>query len=310
MSRRPLIAVVGQTATGKTEAAIEIALAIGGEVVGADAYQVYRGLDIGTAKPSPEQQGTVPHHLIDVLDPGEELSLARYLDLARAALDNVWARGKVPVVCGGSGQYVWALLEGWQVPRVAPDEGRRAEFERFAEEHGAQALHERLTDADAEAAARIDYRNVRRVSRALEVIEREGRPLAACQAREPIDAEVLVLGLRCGRKDLHERIDRRVEAMYAGGLVDEVRRLRVAGHGESRPVRTGIGYKEASQYLDGAISLEEAVARTKTATHRLARNQSAWFKPADQRIRWVEVGPRAAVECAETARGWLVSPGA
>jgi tRNA dimethylallyltransferase len=306
--RRALIAVVGQTATGKTEAAIAVAGAAGGEVVGADAYQVYRGLDIGTAKPSQEQRRQTPHHLIDVLDPDEELTLARYLDLARAALDDIWAREKVAVVCGGSGQYVWALLEGWQVPRVAPDAEVRASLERFAEEHGAAALHQRLAQADPEAASRIDYRNVRRVSRALEVIEREGRPLAACQARQPPDADALILGLRCPRDQLHERIDRRVEAMYAAGLAREVESLRAAGFGESRPVRSGIGYREASLYLDGAMSLEEAMVRTKTATHRLARNQAAWFKQSDNRIEWVGAGPKAPGECARLAVAWLAEP--
>ncbi|HXH21558.1 MAG TPA: tRNA (adenosine(37)-N6)-dimethylallyltransferase MiaA [Dehalococcoidia bacterium] len=303
--RRPLVAIVGQTATGKTEAAVAVALAAGGEVVGADAFQVYRGMDIGTAKPSPAQRRLVPHHLVDVLEPDEELSLARYLDLARAALEDIWARHKVPIVCGGSGQYVWALLEGWEVPRVAPDRELREALERFAAEHGAEALHARLAQADPDAAARIDYRNVRRVVRALEVIERDGRPLSACRARHPVDAEVLVLGLRCPRADLHARIDRRVEEMYAAGLVQEVERLRAAGYGEARPVRSGIGYREAGLYLDGVISLEEAIARTKIATHRLARNQAAWFKESDPRIHWLDAGGGAADRCVSMTLEWL-----
>ena len=305
---RKLIAVVGQTATGKTATAIAVAEAVGGEVAGADAYQVYRGLDIGTAKPSAAQRRRVPHHLIDVVEPDEELGLARYLDLAREALEDIWSRAKIPVLCGGSGQYVWALIEGWQVPRVPPDLGLRATLERFARERGAEALHRRLAEADPVAGGRIDYRNVRRVVRALEVIEREGRPLSACQVREPIDAQVLALGLRCAREELHRRIDGRVEEMFEAGFVEEVAGLRAKGLGEARPIRSGIGYKEVGLYLDGDISLEEAVARTKTATHRLARNQGAWFKEGDARILWVEAGPEAPAESSALAATWSRGP--
>jgi tRNA dimethylallyltransferase len=302
---RRLIVVAGQTATGKTEAAAEVARALGGEVIGADAYQVYRGMDVGTAKPAPEVRALVRHHLVDVLDPSQEMTLALYLDMARAALEDVWARWKTPVVCGGTGQYVWALVEGWQVPRVPPDQGLRAELEAFAAEHGPEALHQRLSEADPGAAARLDYRNVRRVVRALEVIEREGRPLSACRTRSPLDARVLFLCLSCERGELHRRIDARVTSMYAAGLVEEVRELRRQGFGESRPVRSAIGYKEAGLYLDGAISLEEAVQRTQTATHRLARNQATWFKAGDPRLTWVDCGAEAPARCVEIASAWL-----
>ncbi len=304
MARR-LIAVVGQTASGKSDAAVAIAEAVGGEVVGADAYQVYRGLDIGTAKASPDLRARVPHHLIDVLAPTEELTLRRYLDMARGVLEDIWARGRVPVLCGGSGQYVWALIEGWQVPRVAPDEALRQRLEAFAEEHGAEALHSRLAEADPAAALRLDHRNVRRVVRALEVIEREGRTPASCQTRVPIDAEVLVIGLRCERGQLYQRIDARVEAMLAAGFVREVERLRGEGWGEARPVRSGIGYRDVSAYLDGEITLDQAMARTKLATHRLARNQGSWFKDEDARIRWVSAGDDAPAQCEALASSWL-----
>lgn len=305
LKRRPLICVVGATASGKSDVAARIAEALGGEVIGADAYQIYRGLDIGTAKPSPQLRQRAPHHLVDAFDPDQQLSLARYLDLANNALEGIWARDRVPVLCGGSGQYVWAVVEGWQVPRVPPDDILRAELEAFASREGAEALHRRLTEADPETAARIDYRNVRRVIRALEVIEREGRPLSACQTRIPIDADVLVLGLGGDRVSLHRRIDQRVEAMFGAGLVEEVRALRGRGLGDSRPVRGGIGYKEVSLYLDGNMTLEDAIERTKTATHRLARNQAAWFKASDERIHWLEAGDSAPEVAVKLARSWL-----
>lgn len=301
---RRLVAVVGATATGKTEVAVALAEAFDGEVVSADAFQVYRGLDIGTAKPTPDLIARVPHHLIDAIEPSESLSLARYLDLAQDALESIWSRERLPVLAGGSGQYVWALIEGWSVPRVPPDEALRQELESYAAEHGAEALHGRLAAVDPEAASRLDARNVRRVVRALEVVTRTGLPLAACQTREPIDAEVLIIGLRCDRAELHHRIDARVDAMYEAGLVDEVRRLRDAGGGETRPVRNAIGYKEASLHLDSRITLEEAMERTKLATHRFARQQHAWFKQDDARIHWLEAGAGAVGAAEAAVRTW------
>jgi tRNA dimethylallyltransferase len=305
MERRRLVAVVGATATGKTEVGAAIAMALDGEVVSADAYQVYRGLDVGTAKPSASLRARVRHHLVDALSPAEQLTLADYLELARAALQDIWARRKLPVLSGGSGQYVWAVIEGWEVPRVPPDGELRAELERFAAERGPAALHALLAEADPAAAARLDARNVRRVVRALEVVRRTGRPLAACRRRHPIEAEVLVIGLRCPRADLYRRIDARVDAMFESGLVEEVARLREANFGESRPLRSAIGYKEASAHLDGRLSLEEARQRTKAETHRLARNQGAWFKPDDPRVRWIDAGEDAAEEAIELARAWV-----
>jgi tRNA dimethylallyltransferase len=297
---RALIAVVGATATGKSALAVELAEAFDGEVVSVDAYAIYRGLDIGTAKPSAQERARVPHHLIDIVEPDERMRLARYLDAAQAALDDIWARGKLPVLAGGSGQYLWAILEGWQVPRVEPDIALREEFERLAESDGPGAVHERLAAIDPDAASRLDPLNTRRVIRALEVVMRTGLPLSACQTRQPIDARVLVLGLRLPRERQFERLDARVEAMFADGFVDEVEGLRAAGFSDAGPVRSGVGYKEISAYLDGEYDLAEAVQRTKFANHRLARRQAAWFRESDPRIQWVESGPRAfSLSCSQ-----------
>jgi tRNA dimethylallyltransferase len=306
-SRRRLIAVVGATGTGKTDVAIALAEAVGGEVVSADAYQVYRGLDIGTAKAPAELRARVPHHLIDIANPEDQLTLARYLDLAHAALQDVWSRGRLPILAGGSGQYVWALLEGWQVPRVAPDPALRAELEALAAAGGTPALLGRLRSLDPEAAGRIDPANPRRLVRAIEVVQREGRPLAACQGRSPIDADALVLGLRLPRDQLYARLDARTDAMYAAGFVDEVRRLRAEGRGDAAPIRGGVGYREVSQHLDGEIDLAEAVRLHNLANHRLVRRQNAWFKPADPRITWIDAGDAAADLCVKAARTWLES---
>jgi tRNA dimethylallyltransferase len=302
---RPLVAVVGATATGKSDVAVAIAEALGGEVVSADAYQVYRGMDIGTAKPGPGLRARVPHHLIDVVDPEDGLTLARYLDMAHAVIDGVWSRGRLPVLAGGSGQYVWALLEGWQVPRVPPDQRLRAELDATAEREGAAALLTCLRALDPEAAERLDPQNTRRLIRAIEVVTRTGMPLAACQKRSPIDAEVRVIGLRMPRDEQYARLDERTDAMYAAGFVAEVERLRGEGMGESGPVRTAVGYKEVSQYLDSAFDLAEAIRRHKNANHRLVRRQGAWFKEGDPRISWSDAGPSAADEVVTMVSAWL-----
>ncbi|HLF72397.1 MAG TPA: tRNA dimethylallyltransferase, partial [Dehalococcoidia bacterium] len=204
----------------------------------------------------------------------------------------------------GSGQYVWAVLEGWQPPRVPPDAALRAELDAL----DAAELHARLAALDPDAAGRLDPNNPRRLVRALEVVMRTGKTLAACQARRPVGADVLVLGLRLPREELYARLDARTEAMFAAGFVDEVRRLRDDGYGEAFAVRSGVGYKEVSAYLDGEYDLDEAVRRMKNANHRLVRRQNAWFKDTDARIRWLEAGQDAPKRCVEAVRAWLETP--
>jgi tRNA dimethylallyltransferase len=285
---QPLVAVVGATATGKTQLAIALAQAIRGEIVNADSRQVYRGMDIGTAKPTPAEQAAARHWLIDCADPDEPMTLARFLDLAQAALAGIHARGLTPIVAGGTGQYVWALLEGWQVPRVAPQRALRAELERLAAERGPEAVHALLAAEDAESARTIDARNVRRVIRAIEVTRATGRPFSAWRAKTPPAYDATVLGLALGRDALYARIDARVDAMLAGGLVDEVRGLVARGYGCDLPPMRSIGYREVCGHLRGEITLAQAAARIKTETHRLARMQHTWFRRDDPRIRWLD----------------------
>lgn len=286
---RKLVAIVGPTATGKTTLAVHLAQTFGGEIVGADSRQVYRHLNIGTAKPTPEERALARHHLVDVVDPGQPFSLAQYLELAHAALEDIWGRGLLPFLVGGTGQYVWALLEGWQVPRVPPDLALRQALEERARREGYSALHEELASVDPAAAARIDPRNVRRVVRALEVYYRTGRPTSACQTRRPLDCQIIIIGLDCPRDELYRRIDQRVDAMMAAGLLDEVRGLLARGYSCDSPSMSGIGYKEICQHLAGELSLAKAVQRIKAGTHRLARMQNAWFRRDDQRIAWFDI---------------------
>ena len=286
---KKLVAVVGPTATGKTDLALRLALAFQGEIVGADSRQVYRGMEVGTAKPTPEQRTRVRHWLVDVADPDEDFGLARYLDLAQAALDDVWSRGRRAFLVGGTGQYVWALLEGWQVPRVEPDWALRRELEERARQEGPDALHAEVAALDPEAARRLDPRNVRRIVRALEVMRRTGRPLSACRARRPPDFSWLVLGLELPSEELYGRIDARVDAMMEGGFVEEVRELLARGYSPDLPAMSGIGYRQVCQYLAGEMSLEEAVAQAKTETHRLVRHQRNWFRRDDRRVHWIDL---------------------
>jgi len=297
---RRLIAIVGATATGKTSLAVELARRLDGadagerplEIIGADSRQVYRHMDIGTAKPTAGEQAAAPHHLIDVVDPDEPFSLGRWLDLASAsggALEDVWARGRQPLLAGGTGQYVWALLEGWRVPRVPPN----PEFRLRMESRDAAELFESVRRVDPAAAARIGPANRRRLIRALEVYEATGRPISYWQAKEPPGFEATVIGLRLPREELYRRIDERVDGMMQGGLIEETRRLLAMGYARDLPSMSGIGYKEACAHLAGEITLAEAAARIKTETHRLARHQNSWFKASDPRIRWVEGGEGA-----------------
>ena len=284
---RRLVAIVGATGTGKSAIALELAQRLGGEIVNADSRQVYRGMDIGTAKPSPEDRRKVRHHLYDVADPRDGYSLALYQRQARETLDSIWARNTFAWLVGGTGQYVWGLLEAWQVPDVAPDAQLRARYERFAAENGWEALHGRLAAVDALASERIDGRNVRRVIRALEIFEKSGRPMSEWQARGTPDFEFLLFGVDVPRDVLYPRVDRRVDAMFDGGLVDETQALLAAGVPAGAPAMSSIGYGETVRFLRGELTLDEARDRTKIATHRLIRSQDQWFRRDDRRITWV-----------------------
>jgi tRNA dimethylallyltransferase len=284
----PLVVLVGLTAVGKTALAVRLAESLGGEIVSADSRQVYRRMDIGTAKPTALEQARARHHLLDIVDPGQRLSAAEFQASAYAAIDDTLARGQIPFLVGGTGQYVWAVVEGWQVPRVAPNEAlRQALYEQAARE-GPGALHERLEALDATAARRIDPRNVRRVVRALEVCLTTGRAISAQQTKAPPPYRVLVLGLTLARTELYRRIDERIDRMVSQGLEEEVRRLVGAGYGFDLPAMSGVGYGQFQAYLAGEMTRADAVREIKRATRRLARQQSNWFRLDDPRIRWFE----------------------
>ena len=297
MSQR-LVAVVGATAAGKTALAIELAQRLDGEIINADSRQVYRGMDIGTAKPAAAEQAAAPHWLIDAVSPDEPFTLATFLDMANAALAGIWARGRLPIVAGGTGQYVWALLEGWRVPRVPPDRALRAGLEERARHEGAAALLEDLRAIDPESARTIDPNNARRIIRAIEVTRATGRPFSEWRKKDAPSFESRIIGLRMEREALYRRIDQRVDGMMAAGLVEEVQRLNAAGYGCDLAPLASIGYREVCAHLRGELTLAEAAARIKTETHRLARMQHTWFREDDPRIAWLDADAVDVVERA------------
>ena len=285
---KPLIAVVGPTAIGKTEAAISLAQKIGGEIVNADSRQVYRYMDIGTAKPTPPERSQVPHHLFDIIDPDEDFSLALYQHMASRAVDDIHNRGKAPVLVGGSGQYVWAILEGWRVPEIPPNPEIREELEFRAKIEGGDVLYRELQAIDPESAGQIDSRNLRRVIRALEVCRITGKRFSELRIKKPPNFDVRIVGITAERDELYRRIDERVGRMIEAGFVDEVSGLINKGYSLDLPAMSSLGYREIGRYLNGELELPEAGEQIKFATHRFARHQYAWFSLSDKRILWFD----------------------
>jgi tRNA dimethylallyltransferase len=303
-----VIAVVGPTAVGKTEWSLPVAEALDAEIVSVDSRQVYRGLDIGTAKPTPAERARVPHHLLDILAPDQTLGLAEFQRLARGAIAGIHARGRPALLVGGTGQYVWGLLEGWTLPAVAPDLAQRAALEAKAASGGPDALHARLAELDPAAAATIDARNVRRVVRALEVIAATGRPFSDQRRRQAPGYASCVAGLWRPRDELYARIDARVDAMLAAGLLDEVRALAARGYDWSLPALSGVGYRQLGAYLRGDVALDAAVAEIKRATRRYVRTQANWFRRDDPRIRWFQAGRDRPEQLIAAIRAWQAQP--
>jgi tRNA dimethylallyltransferase len=281
----PVVAVVGPTAAGKSDLAVDLAEHLGGEVVNGDSMQIYRGMDIGTAKLTASQRRGVPHHLLDVLDVAEPATVAQFQRWARAAIDDCRRRGRTPVLVGGSALYIRAVLDRFDFPGTDPD--LRARLEDELAERGAQRMHAELAEADPVAAAQILPSNGRRIVRALEVVRLTGRPFAATlPERTYYYDRVCQVGVDVPRPMLDERIALRVEQMWAAGLVDEVRRLEAAGLRAGRTASRALGYAQVLRHLAGELDEDQARERTVSATRRFARRQDAWFRK-DQRIGWL-----------------------
>ncbi len=280
MTHRPpqLIAIVGPTAVGKTALGIQLAQRLGGEIISADSRQVYRQMDIGTAKPTAAERAAAPHHLLDVVEPDDDFSLASFQEQAQHTIEEILERGRVPLLVGGTGQYLAAVLQGWQVPRVPPQPELRAALEATAHEQGVAALFERLREVDPQTATTIDPDNLRRIVRALEVYTITGTSISAQRGQAPPPYHITTLWLTLPRPALYARIDARIDRMMQTELLDEVRGLLAAGYGWELPALSGLGYRQFRPYLEDRAALDDCVQRLKYDTHAFARRQDNWFR--------------------------------
>ncbi len=279
-----VLAVVGPTATGKSELALDLAEAHGGEIINADSMQLYRGMDIGTAKVPVDERRGIEHHLLDVLSVREEASVAAYQTQARAIIDDLLARGRVPILVGGSGLYVRAALEDFEFPPTDPHV--RAHFEHRAETEGPGLLHDELRAKDPEAAARIERANTRRIVRALEVIELTGKPFSASLPDPTYIYPTTAIGIAVDTPELDARIAQRAAQMFASGLIEETEHLLTLGLAEGKTASKAVGYAQAIDVIEGRTTIPEAIEATALATRQLARRQRTWFR-RDPRIEWI-----------------------
>ena len=299
MSKPPLVLIVGPTAVGKTEFAIRLVERLQGEIVSADSRLFYRGMDIGTAKPTLKERARIPHHLIDVADPDETWSLAVFQQAATKVISDVHVRGRLPFLVGGTGQYVRAVAEGWKPPEVQPNSRLRVVLESLANDKGIFWLHEGLAKIDPISATKIDPRNVRRTIRALEVILTTGRLFSEQRGQSTSPYWLLTIGLKRPRTELYKRIDERIESMFAAGFLDEVKLLLERGYSTDLPTMSAIGYRECIRIIKGKSSIEQAKVEMRRATRAFVRRQANWFKEDDPSIHWFEAGQENAVNLVE-----------
>ncbi len=294
----PLILIIGPTAVGKTELAIQLAERLNGEVISADSRLFYRGMDIGTAKPSQEEMARVPHYLIDIVEPDQTLSLAVFQQKAKEIIANIHARDKLPFLVGGTGQYVRAVTQGWTPPEVEADDRLRTELEKMKEEHGHEWLHAKLKTLDPEAADKIDARNARRTVRALEVILSTGRKFSEQRGQSDSPYHLITIGLTRPREELYQRVDQRIDAMFANGFVDEVKGLLEKGFAADLPSMSAIGYRECVKVINGELTVEQAKVEMRRVTRVFVRRQANWFKESDPGIQWFQMrdGINAEIE--------------
>lgn len=291
-----LIMLVGPTGSGKSTLAIQVCKALSGEIISADSRYLYQELNIGTAKPSPSELGCVPHHLINVTTLDEPWSLGLFQREAHKHIQSINDRGKLPILVGGTGQYVRAVLENWEIPAQVPLHTMRSAIEAWGERIGFEALHKRLEQIDPQAAARIDFHNKRRTIRALEVIFATGRRFSSQRKKSSSPYQTIVLGLEWPRELLYARIDARIEEMIAHGFIQEVQALKEAGRSEVLRRMGIIGYPEILSYLEGKMSLVEAISLIRRNTRVYVRRQANWFKPSDPQICWFKASDPAVLE--------------
>jgi tRNA dimethylallyltransferase len=302
-SCQKIIAIVGPTAVGKTDLSLYLAGELSGEVVSADSRLFYRGMDIGTAKPTSEERGDIPHHLIDIADPDKPMSISVFQEKAHEAIGGIQARGRIPVLVGGTGQYVWSLLHAWEIPGQEPDPRLRLVLEKWSDEIGAQALHRRLQLLDPQAADCIQFQNVRRTIRALEVILGTGRPFSSQSRNQGKSLPAVVVGISLPRDELYKKIDQRIEEMFRRGFISEVEALLEKGYSENLPTMSAIGYREVIWHLRGRMTLDEVKTLMKRKTRDFVRRQANWFRRVDDEIHWFDCHPGFEVSVRDLILG-------
>lgn len=286
MPKLPVILIVGPTAVGKTELSLRLAEKMNGEIVSVDSRLFYRGMDVGTAKPSAEEMARVPHHLIDIVNPDETLSLAVFQEMAQNVIAGIHQRGRLPFLVGGTGQYIRAVTQGWTPPEVTPNERLRDELGKMKEERGVNWLHDRLRVLDPESAEKIDARNVRRTIRALEVIFTTGKKFSEQRGSGDSPYQLMTIGLTRPREELYQRVDERIDQMFSDGFVDEVKGLLEQGYSPTLPSMSAIGYRECVGVVKNSMTLEQAKVEMRRLTRVFVRRQSNWFKESDESIHW------------------------
>lgn len=301
---KPLIIIIGPTAVGKTEVSINLAEELNGEIISADSRLFYRGMNVGTAKPSSADQNHIKHFLIDVADIDETWSLALFQEAVFRIADEIRGRGNIPFMVGGTGQYVRAIIEGWCVPPQEPNSELREKIQLWGYEIGSEKIHEKLQILDPIAAEKIEPRNMRRTIRALEVIFSTGRLFSTQRDRKPIDFQYKLIGLLRDRKELYQRIDKRINCMFRDGLLEEVQTILDEGFERNLPSLSAIGYKEAIALLHGEIDQEEAIRLIKRRTRQYVRRQANWFKESDPKIQWFKMKPGVN----EAIKSFILSP--
>ncbi|GAB4474392.1 MAG: tRNA (adenosine(37)-N6)-dimethylallyltransferase MiaA [Anaerolineales bacterium] len=300
-----MIVIVGPTGVGKSECAFQLALELDGEIVSIDSRYLYRGMNIGTAKPDEMMRKTIRHHLVDVADPDEIWSLSIFQAKVMDALKEIFQRGKLPILVGGTGQYYRAIIEGWQPPPVPPNPSLRKSLERFLTQLPPEARRRGLAYLDPQSAEAIDPRNVRRMVRAFEVIFVTGLPFSQQRKGVPIPYPTLVLGLTLPRGELYEKCDRRIQRMFEEGWVEEVKQLLRKGYTPDLPSFSAIGYREIASYLQGATTFEEVIQHIKRRTRSLIRRQANWFRADDPSIHWFIARDEVSFNIRMIVQQWL-----
>jgi tRNA dimethylallyltransferase len=303
----PLVVIIGPTGVGKSDLAIQLAERYNGEIVSADSRLLYRGMDIGTAKPTAQDRLRIPHHLIDVADPDQVWSLGIFQSEANQAIQAIFTRQHLPFLVGGTGQYIYSIIEGWSIPSVEPNHKLRQVLIHWTDSIGPVELHKKLAILDPQAAVEIDPSNIRRTIRALEVVFLTGKPFSKQKKRGKTYYNSLLLGLTCPRADLYQRIDERITRMIEMGFIEEVQRLLELGYSPELPTMSAIGYGEIVSYLQDKMSLDEAIISMKRRTRVFVRRQANWFKENDSQIHWFQTDTMEFTRIEKIIENWLLT---